>query len=61
MFSCLQEDKKKKKSNKVVELPIVGRTHGYSQSEFEKYFELEVCILIAIAAFSINQQTVFVF
>ncbi|CRK96451.1 CLUMA_CG009967, isoform A [Clunio marinus] len=35
------DDKKKKKSNKVIELPIVSRTHGYSQVEFDKYFELE--------------------
>lgn len=37
----LQDEKKKKKS-KVVELPIVGRTHGYSQLDFDKFFELEV-------------------
>jgi hypothetical protein len=40
----LQDEKKKKKSNKIVELPIVVRTHGYSQTEFDKYFELEVSI-----------------
>lgn len=39
----LQDEKKKKKSsNKIVELPIVVHTHGYSQAEFDKYFELEV-------------------
>ncbi|KAG5684109.1 hypothetical protein PVAND_013355 [Polypedilum vanderplanki] len=37
-----EDDKKKKKSsNKIVELTINARTHGYSQHEFDKYFELE--------------------
>ncbi|KAL7030316.1 hypothetical protein ACKWTF_006616 [Chironomus riparius] len=36
------DDKKKKKlSNKIVELSINSRTHGYSQTEFDKFFELE--------------------
>lgn len=38
-----QDDKKKKKSNRIVELPIIGRTHGFSQAEFDRFFELEVC------------------
>lgn len=46
IFFCLlmfQDDKKKKKaSNKVIELLINPRTHGFSQAEFDKYFELEV-------------------
>ena len=37
------EKKKKKASNKVVELTITPRTHGYTQTEIDKYFELEVC------------------
>ncbi|CAH1718640.1 unnamed protein product [Chironomus riparius] len=40
--TSVDDDKKKKKlSNKIVELSINSRTHGYSQTEFDKFFELE--------------------
>jgi hypothetical protein len=43
----LQDDKKKKKaSNKIIELAINARTHGYSQVEFDRFFEMEVRSLI---------------
>lgn len=59
-FFQFQDEKKKKKSNKIVELPIVVRTHGYSQVEFDKYFELEVCKQIATPRLNFN-TIVFVF
>lgn len=38
----VDDDKKKKKvSNKILELSINARTHGFSQTEFDRYFELE--------------------
>lgn len=38
----VDDDKKKKKvANKVIELSINARTHGYSQVEFDRFFEME--------------------
>lgn len=47
-----QDDKKKKKlANKAVDLPIASKTHGYSQVEFDRYFELEVSEISEVLSF----------